>query len=30
MHFAASSLVSESVSDPQKYYLNNVAGTLSL
>jgi UDP-glucose-4-epimerase GalE len=30
MHFAASSLVGESVSDPQKYYLNNVAGTLSL
>ena len=30
MHFAASSLVSESVADPQKYYLNNVAGTLSL
>jgi UDP-glucose-4-epimerase GalE len=30
MHFAASSLVSESVVDPQKYYLNNVAGTLSL
>jgi len=30
MHFAAASLVSESVSDPQKYYLNNVAGTLSL
>jgi UDP-glucose-4-epimerase GalE len=30
MHFAASSLVSESVTDPQKYYRNNVAGTLSL
>ena len=30
MHFAASSLVGESVVDPQKYYLNNVAGTLSL
>ncbi len=30
MHFAASSLVGESVSDPQKYYLNNIAGTLSL
>jgi UDP-glucose 4-epimerase len=30
MHFAASSLVGESVSDPQKYYRNNVAGTLSL
>jgi UDP-glucose-4-epimerase GalE len=30
MHFAAASLVGESVADPQKYYLNNVAGTLSL
>ena len=30
MHFAASSLVGESVADPQKYYMNNVAGTLSL
>jgi UDP-glucose-4-epimerase GalE len=30
MHFAASSLVGESVADPQKYYLNNLAGTLSL
>jgi UDP-glucose-4-epimerase GalE len=30
MHFAASSLVGESVVDPQKYYWNNVAGTLSL
>jgi UDP-glucose-4-epimerase GalE len=30
MHFAASSLVGESVLDPQKYYRNNVAGTLSL
>ena len=30
MHFAASSLVGESVADPQAYYLNNVAGTLSL
>jgi UDP-glucose 4-epimerase len=30
MHFAASSLVGESVIDPQKYYMNNVAGTLSL
>jgi UDP-glucose-4-epimerase GalE len=29
-HFAASSLVGESVADPQKYYRNNVAGTLSL
>jgi UDP-glucose-4-epimerase GalE len=30
MHFAASSLVGESVADPQKYYTNNVMGTLSL
>ena len=30
MHFAASSLVSESVANPQKYYLNNVVGSLSL
>ena len=30
MHFAASSLVGESIIDPQKYYGNNVAGTLSL
>ena len=30
MHFAASSLVGESVTDPQKYYNNNLAGTLSL
>ncbi|HUN97052.1 MAG TPA: UDP-glucose 4-epimerase GalE [Bradyrhizobium sp.] len=30
MHFAAFSLVGESVADPQKYYTNNVAGTLSL
>jgi UDP-glucose-4-epimerase GalE len=30
MHFAASSLVGESVVDPQKYYLNNLAGTLAL
>lgn len=30
MHFAAFSLVGESVSDPEKYYLNNLAGTLSL
>ena len=30
MHFAAASLVGESVIDPQKYYANNVAGTLSL
>src|ERR1700722_10492655 len=25
MHFAAASLVGESMSDPQKYYINNVA-----
>jgi UDP-glucose 4-epimerase/UDP-arabinose 4-epimerase len=30
MHFAASSLVGESVADPQKYYRNNVGGTLAL
>jgi UDP-glucose-4-epimerase GalE len=30
MHFAAASLVGESVADPQKYYTNNVAGTLAL
>ena len=30
MHFAASSLVGESVTEPQKYYSNNLAGTLSL
>ena len=30
MHFAASSLVGESVVNPQKYYWNNVVGTLSL
>ena len=30
MYFAAASLVGESMSDPQKYYINNVAGTLSL
>ncbi|MBV9530025.1 MAG: UDP-glucose 4-epimerase GalE, partial [Bradyrhizobium sp.] len=30
MHFAAASLVGESVADPQKYYVNNVSGTLSL
>jgi UDP-glucose 4-epimerase len=30
MHFAASSLIGESVADPQKYYVNNLAGTLSL
>ena len=30
LHFAASAYVGESVVDPQKYYDNNVAGTLSL
>jgi UDP-glucose-4-epimerase GalE len=30
MHFAASSLAGESVVDPRKYYVNNLAGTLSL
>ncbi|PDT92002.1 UDP-glucose 4-epimerase GalE [Bradyrhizobium sp. Y36] len=30
MHFAAASLVGESMTDPQKYYVNNVQGTLSL
>lgn len=30
VHFAAHSLVGESVADPQKYYWNNVGGTLSL
>ncbi len=30
MHFAAFSLVGESVCDPLKYYRNNVAGTLAL
>lgn len=30
MHFAAFTQVGESVSDPAKYYLNNVGGTLSL
>lgn len=30
MHFAASSLVGESVVDPEKYYLNNVTGSLSI
>jgi UDP-glucose-4-epimerase GalE len=30
MHFAAASLVGESMADPEKYYRNNVAGTLSL
>ncbi|MGX1191851.1 UDP-glucose 4-epimerase GalE [Metabacillus sp. SLBN-84] len=30
MHFAASSLVGESVLNPMKYYLNNVSSTLTL
>jgi UDP-glucose-4-epimerase GalE len=30
MHFAAASLVGESVVDPGKYYVNNVVGTLTL
>lgn len=30
VHFAAFSQVGESVTDPQKYYLNNVCGTLNL
>jgi UDP-glucose-4-epimerase GalE len=30
MHFAASSAVGESVVDPEKYYTNNVEGSLSL
>ncbi len=30
IHFAASSIVPESIADPQKYYDNNVAGTLEL
>ncbi len=30
LHFCASSLVGESVSDPYAYYRNNVAGTLNL
>lgn len=30
LHFAASASVGESVTEPEKYYLNNVAGTLSL
>jgi UDP-glucose 4-epimerase len=30
IHFAASSLVGESVVDPYKYYYNNVSGTLNL
>lgn len=30
IHFAAFAYVGESVSDPQKYYLNNVVGTINL
>lgn len=30
IHFAANSLVAESVVNPQKYYFNNVYGTLNL
>ena len=30
IHFAASSLVGESMSDPEKYYVNNVEGSLHL
>ena len=30
LHFAASAYVGESVTNPQKYYDNNVAGSLSL
>jgi len=30
IHFAASSIVGESMQNPQKYYQNNVVGTLSL
>ena len=30
MHFAAASLVGQSMTDPQKYYINSVQGTLSL
>jgi len=30
MHFAAFSAVGESVADPQKYYVNNIGGTLAL
>ncbi len=30
MHFAAFSQVGESVQDPQKYYINNVCGTINL
>lgn len=30
MHFSAFSSVSESITDPQKYYINNISGTLTL
>ena len=30
IHFAALALVGESVENPQKYYMNNVCGTLNL
>lgn len=30
MHFAAASLVGEAMADPQKYYINNLTGTLAL
>ena len=30
MHFAAYAFVGESVTDPQKYYLNNISNTLNL
>lgn len=30
LHFAASSLVGESMEDPEKYYYNNIFGTLNL
>ena len=30
MHFAAKSIVSESIVNPKKYYLNNISGTLNL
>lgn len=30
MHFAAYAFVGESVTDPQKYYINNIANTLNL
>ncbi|HHV65412.1 MAG TPA: UDP-glucose 4-epimerase GalE [Peptococcaceae bacterium] len=30
IHFAASSIVGESMQNPRKYYLNNVVGTISL